>query len=386
MEIYRAFLFIHGKKKYFRSKLSKGELGRNIRKRMNMKKICLLAVSLLVLVACGKKPTNALSLTGEIKGLGTDTLYIYGTDLLYGHTDTLVVREDRFAAELDIDTLTAAWLQFSNGMRYPIYLDKGKKLNVKGSAGDMESIEITGNLQNDELTAFHRELAELAQPSAKAKQEKAEAYIRSHPTSLVSIHLLEKYFVQTAQPDYSHIHTLINSLAGTLRDQPYITGLLEDVQNAEKVVEHRIAPFIQMNNDKGERITRNSFKNKYLLIHFWASWDSQSMQMNQELRRIYRQERKNEDFAMWGISLDLDRQAWKDAIRRDTLSWEQCCSFNGWNSQPVKQVAITSLPANLLLNPSGRIEGKNLDAAAIEKKLQQIKEQKQREKATRRKR
>ena len=35
----------------------------------------------------------------------------------------------------------------------------------------------------------------------------------------------------------------------------------------------------------------------------------------------------------------------------------------------VKQLAIRTLPANVLLSPSGRIEGKNLSEAAIEKKL-----------------
>ena len=49
-----------------------------------------------------------------------------------------------------------------------------------------------------------------------------------------------------------------------------------------------------------------------------------------------------------------------------------------------KKLAIRTLPANVLLSPSGRIEGKNLSEAAIEKKLKDIEEQEKKEKEKKR--
>ena len=104
------------------------------------------------------------------------------------------------------------------------------------------------------------------------------------------------------------------------------------------------------------------------------------MDANAALRRIYKKEKKNEKFALWGISLDLDKKTWKEVIERDTLEWEQSCDFAGWNTAPVKQLALQTLPANLLLTPSGRIEGKNLSIEEIEKKVEEIKlEEKEKE-------
>ena len=94
------------------------------------------------------------------------------------------------------DTLASTWLQFSDGTEYPLYLDKGDNIKIKGSAAELTSLEITGNVPNEELTAFQKELKGLSTPSEKALEEKAEAFINSHPSSLVSIYLLEKYFVQ----------------------------------------------------------------------------------------------------------------------------------------------------------------------------------------------
>ena len=61
------------------------------------------------------------------------------------------------------------------------------------------------------------------------------------------------------------------------------------------------------------------------------------------------------------------------------LKWEQSCDFSGWNTAPIKQLAIQALPANLFLSPSGKIEGKNMSEEDIKKKLEEI-EQKEKEK------
>ena len=191
-----------------------------------MKKIYLAYLLLIILSACGSKNTNSVYLNGEIKGLGNDTLYIYGTDKFYNRMDTLLVKDDKFSATLTTDTLVSTWLQFSDGTEYPLYLNKGDKIKIKGSAAELTSLEITGNAPNEELTAFQKELKGLSTPSEKALEEKAEAFINSHPSSLVSIYLLEKYFVQKPQPDFSLIKEMTEHMTGGLKDRPYVASCL----------------------------------------------------------------------------------------------------------------------------------------------------------------
>ena len=344
-----------------------------------MKKIYLAYLLLIILSACGSKNTNSVHLSGEIKGLGNDTLYIYGTDKFYNRMDTLLVKDDKFSATLTTDTLASTWLQFSDGTEYPLYLDKGDNIKIKGSAAELTSLEITGNVPNEELTAFQKELKGLSTPSEKALEEKAEAFINNHPSSLVSIYLLEKYFVQKPQPDFALIKEMTANMTGGLKDRPYVDELLDLIQEEEKISIGKTIPYVNLPNAKGTQISRTSFKDKYLLIHFWASWDPLSMEANAALRRIYKKEEKNKLFALWGISLDIDRKEWEEAIKRDTLRWEQSCDFSGWNTAPIKQLAIQALPANLFLSPSGKIEGKNMSEEDIKKKLEEI-EQKEKEK------
>ena len=376
IEICRAFFFIHTKKNYFRSSVSEEEI--------HMKNSYFVYFLLIILSACNDKKSGTASLNGEIKGLGNDTIYIYGVDEMYDRMDTLLVENDKFSKTVSLDTLIAARLLFSDGTQYPFFMDEGNKIQIKGSAAELNSLEISGNTPNEEFSAFQKELKGLGTPSEKVLEDKAGKFINEHHSSLVSIYLLDKYFVQKEKPDYAQIKKLTEHMTGELKDRPYIDGLLDRIQEEEKAATGKTAAYFRLPNAEGKQITRSNFKDQYLLIHFWASWDTVSRDSNAVYRRIYRKGQKNKKFALLGISLDLNKDNWKKAIETDTLKWEQACDLSGWETGVVKQLAIRTLPANVLLSPSGRIEGKNLSEAAIEKKLKDIEEQEKKEKEKKR--
>ena len=53
------------------------------------------------------------------------------------------------------DVYKRQWLQFSDGTEYPLYLDKGDNIKIKGSAAELTSLEITGNVPNDAVSYTH---------------------------------------------------------------------------------------------------------------------------------------------------------------------------------------------------------------------------------------
>ena len=338
-------------------------------KKSNFVALCFL---LILLAACKDKPSNLVTIEGNIAGLGNDTVYLYGSDIMYSRLDTLVSQEGKFRAELDVDTLVISWLQFSDGTEYPLYMDKGNHIRIEGSAEKMDSLNISGNILNEELTAFRHELANMKEPTQRRITKVAGDYIESHLASLTSIYVLDKYFIQQNEPDFRRIERLIENMTGELKDQNYIKELNAYIETQEKVSAGKSAPYFQLPNRKGEKVDRTDFKDKYLLLHFWASWEEHCRKNNAELRALYKKKAYKKDLAILGISLDLDKEQWKEALKQDTLEWEQVCDFQGWNSNPVKQFGIRELPSIWLLNPSGRIEGKNLTLAEVEEKLKEI--------------
>lgn len=326
-----------------------------------MKKSSILILIIICLCGCGKS-SKKTSITGEIKGLGTDTLYLYGMDESFDRIDTIFAKGDKFSYTTSIDTITSAYLLIDNQIEYPIFLDKGNQIKIKGNIDHPEFLDINGNRYNEEFTAFQKELSSLNNPSEKDLEQKAEEFIRIHHSSFVSLYLLDKYFVQKDSPDFNKIKKLIEVMTGILQDKLYIEKLNEAISLSEKTETGKYAPFFSLPNIKGEKITRSSedFKKKNLLINFWASWaDSISNhQSNSELKELYKKYKKNKHIAMLGVSFDMDKKEWQDAIKRDTLNWEQVCDFGGLNSEVAKQYAIKQVPSNILLAADGKILAK----------------------------
>ena len=165
-------------------------------------------------------------------------------------------------------------------------------------------------------------------------------------------------------------------MTGILQDKLYIEKLNETISQAEKTEIGKYAPFFSLPNAKGEKITRTSedFKKKNLLINFWASWgDSISNRRNNnELKELYKKYKKSKYIGMLGVSFDVDKKEWKDAIKRDTLDWEQVCDFSGLNSEIAKQYTIKQIPANILLSADGKILAKNLSGEELKKKIEKV--------------
>ena len=70
---------------------------------------------------------------------------------------------------------------------------------------------------------------------------------------------------------------------------------------------------------------------------------------------------------MYSVSIDKDSVAWRKAITNDKLFWShQVIDLDGWESKITKQWGVNSIPANFLVNPKGRIIGKNVDILDVD--------------------
>lgn len=218
-----------------------------------MKKSSILILIIICLCSCGKS-SKKVSITGEIKGLGTDTLYLYGMDESFDRIDTIFAKNDKFSYTASIDTITSAFLLIDNQTEYPIFLDKGNQIKIKGDINHPEYLDINGNIYNEEFTNFQKELNSLPTPSEKDLEQKAEEFIMKHHSSFVSLYLLDKYFVQKDSPDFNKIKKLIEVMTGILQDKLYIEQLNEAISLSEKTETGKYAPFFSLSNIKERKL------------------------------------------------------------------------------------------------------------------------------------
>ena len=82
-------------------------------------------------------------------------------DESFDRIDTIFANGDKFSYTTSIDTITSAYLLIDNQIEYPIFLDKGNQIKIKGNIDHLEFLDINGNKYNEEFTAFQKELGSL---------------------------------------------------------------------------------------------------------------------------------------------------------------------------------------------------------------------------------
>ncbi|MBS1585594.1 MAG: AhpC/TSA family protein [Bacteroidetes bacterium] len=131
------------------------------------------------------------------------------------------------------------------------------------------------------------------------------------------------------------------------------------------------APDIDLPTPEGNKIALSSFKGKYVLLDFWASWCGPCRHENPNVVAAF-QKYKSKNFTVFSVSLDNSKDKWQEAIKRDNLTWTHVSDLKGWGSDAAAMYGVQSIPANFLLDPSGKIIARDLRGDDLEAKLQEV--------------
>ena len=114
----------------------------------------------------------------------------------------------------------------------------------------------------------------------------------------------------------TQIQKLADRMTGELKDRPFMDALLKRIEEEEKVAVGKSAPYFRLRNAEEKDISRSNFKDQYLLIQFWASWDTVSRANNAMFAVFIRKSRRIRTSHCWAfLSILIKRNGRKPSKR-----------------------------------------------------------------------
>jgi peroxiredoxin len=256
-------------------------------------------------------------------------------------------------------------------------------LTVKGSEvhNDFEEFKKTFNPLFQELTAMGQRINRT--PSLQTNDSVMGAY-KNHLEKIKTE--VDKYVAEHQHSPVAPFVVLVTSEMeqdAAALERRYMQ-MDKDVQNGfyGKIVKQQIdntktgaigsdaIDFVQTDAD-GKKVSLSSFRGKYVLVDFWASWCRPCREENPNVVKAYNKY-KDKNFTVLGVSLDQSKAPWLKAIKNDNLVWTQVSDLKGWYNEAAAKYNVQSIPQNFLIDPSGKIIAKNLRGEDLDSRLSQL--------------
>ena len=320
---------------------------------------------------------------------GETTVYLLSRTGEFTH-DTLmqtVMKDGSFRLEIPRDLWGEQYsLKFGDKRSSVEFFAEQGNVRVEGNGKTIYDAKVTGTAENDswdryqkftweisrERSRLMKEIGESADPDSVKRVrygqlfETLDAEMNHYRDSLAqadvnSVVALFLYYQSLQLLKYDEIDRVLEKFTPQLADNRYYKELKAQADILRKIAPGVIAPDFEVKTVDDGTIKLSSFRGKYLILDFWASWCAPCREETVYVKDIYNKFH-NAGLEVFSVSLDDKKAAWVKAIEEDGMIWNHGCQLlKGGKNTPVAQLyGIDGIPAIWVIDPEGKILAQGL--------------------------
>jgi peroxiredoxin len=360
--------------------------------------------SLFYLAAChgnesGKRHTENTDTSYAIIGkvTGQDSGYIYIIHRQTGEIDSAALDHGFFTFSGKADTAELCRISLNDHAK-SFFLENGK-ISMLIKKDSIRDALISGTKTQDEYNYFQYQISKPLNDRIAAVEAKYTAasnkndrkttdsldklydaldlehkqlvtdYVKSHPASILSAFLVCDNFSYNAR--MGQLDSIYQELDAQIRKSFFGEKIQNILAKLKLTAIGNPAPEFTCTDLNGKPVSLSSFKGKYVLLDFWASWCGPCRRENPTIAKAYHKFH-DRGFEIFGVSLDDTREDWLQAIKKDALDWTQVSDLKGWKADAAALYGVNAIPMNYLLDKNGIIVAKGLRGDELNDKLQEL--------------
>jgi len=266
--------------------------------------------------------------------------------------DSALIKDGHFTLKVPFSSPVAKRLDFTtgdHGVSLPvIYLiDKPGTYTLTGS------ISINNGLQYCRLLgsvsdSLFRSFQHLYSAAGRTGTEVTD-FIKNHRDNYAAAYILYQY--GDNMQSMETVEQLYDQLTTSVRTTNEGQTVYKRINSAKNMQPGSTLADFTLPDDKDKPVSLSSFKGKYVILDFWASWCHPCRMSFPHMREVY-QHYKDKGLVICSISIDKYKSDWLKAVAEEKNPWVQLLD----NKSLAQDVfALRGVPTQMLISPEGKI-------------------------------